>query len=141
MYDLLATVNKPEWPAAELLLSLLGRLLVQQFSNKSVDMSMRVTSLEYLGIVAARLRKDAINSRLSEDVIQEIITTIHESDYEDIPTKNQKSEQTDFDEKTARLQKALLHYLVYYSQNDPALVVSKNCKVLFCQLVMLKLLT
>lgn len=26
--DLLSTVNKPEWPAAELLLSLLGRLLV-----------------------------------------------------------------------------------------------------------------
>ena len=28
--DLLSTVNKPEWPAAELLLSLLGRLLVRQ---------------------------------------------------------------------------------------------------------------
>jgi len=26
--DLLTTVNKPEWPAAELLLSLLGKLLV-----------------------------------------------------------------------------------------------------------------
>lgn len=34
--DLLVTANKPEWPAAELMLSLLGRLLVQQFSNKSV---------------------------------------------------------------------------------------------------------
>lgn len=30
VYDLLATVNKPEWPAAELLLSLLGRLLVSE---------------------------------------------------------------------------------------------------------------
>lgn len=29
--DLLSTVNKPEWPAAELLLSLLGRLLVSCF--------------------------------------------------------------------------------------------------------------
>ncbi len=27
--DLLSTVNKPDWPAAELLLSLLGRLLVR----------------------------------------------------------------------------------------------------------------
>lgn len=35
VYDLLATVNKPEWPAAELLLSLLGRLLVSvDFCNK-----------------------------------------------------------------------------------------------------------
>ena len=92
MYDLLSTVNKPEWPAAEVLLSILGRLLVQQFSNKSVDMSMRVTSLEYLGIVAARLRKDAINSRLSEDVISEIITTIHDSDAEDVTT-NADNEQ------------------------------------------------
>ena len=32
VYDLLATVNKPEWPAAELLLSLLGRLLVRIIS-------------------------------------------------------------------------------------------------------------
>lgn len=29
--DLLTTVNKPEWPAAELLLSLLGTLLVSFF--------------------------------------------------------------------------------------------------------------
>jgi cohesin loading factor subunit SCC2 len=31
VYDLLSAVNKPEWPAAELLLSLLGRLLVCSF--------------------------------------------------------------------------------------------------------------
>lgn len=28
MHDLLTTVNKPEWPATELLLSLLGTMLV-----------------------------------------------------------------------------------------------------------------
>ncbi len=32
VYDLLSTVNKPEWPAAELLLSLLGRLLVSIYA-------------------------------------------------------------------------------------------------------------
>ena len=32
--DLLSTVNKPEWPAAELLLSLLGRLLVSLVSDR-----------------------------------------------------------------------------------------------------------
>ena len=38
--DLLATVNKPEWPAAELILSLLGRLLVSDISkgNKSIEL-------------------------------------------------------------------------------------------------------
>lgn len=34
--DLLSTVNKPEWPAAELLLSLLGRLLVGIFNLLSM---------------------------------------------------------------------------------------------------------
>ena len=32
--DLLTTVNTPEWPAAELLLSVLGHLLVNKFANK-----------------------------------------------------------------------------------------------------------
>lgn len=35
VHDLLSTVNKPEWPAAELLLSLLGRLLVSRIIRSS----------------------------------------------------------------------------------------------------------
>jgi len=34
--DLLSTVNKPEWPAAETILSILGKLLVRNFMNKKV---------------------------------------------------------------------------------------------------------
>ena len=34
--DLLSTVNKPEWPSSELLLSLLGRILVSYCSDKTV---------------------------------------------------------------------------------------------------------
>ena len=52
------------------------RCQVQQFSNKSVDMSLRVASLDYLGIVAARLRKDAVSSRLNERVITDIIDQV-----------------------------------------------------------------
>ncbi|PKU35584.1 nipped-bhypothetical protein [Limosa lapponica baueri] len=71
--DLLSTVNKPEWPAAELLLSLLGRLLVHQFSNKSTEMALRVASLDYLGTVAARLRKDAVTSKMDQGSIARIV--------------------------------------------------------------------
>uniref|UniRef100_A0A8D1U1R8 Nipped-B protein n=1 Tax=Sus scrofa TaxID=9823 RepID=A0A8D1U1R8_PIG len=71
--DLLSTVNKPEWPAAELLLSLLGRLLVHQFSNKSTEMALRVASLDYLGTVAARLRKDAVTSKMDQGSIERIL--------------------------------------------------------------------
>lgn len=49
---------------------------VKQFSSKSVEMSLRVASLDYLGIVAARLRRDAVSSRLNEDVISDIIKQV-----------------------------------------------------------------
>uniref|UniRef100_A0A8C6JW59 Nipped-B protein n=1 Tax=Melopsittacus undulatus TaxID=13146 RepID=A0A8C6JW59_MELUD len=74
--DLLSTVNKPEWPAAELLLSLLGRLLVHQFSNKSTEMALRVASLDYLGTVAARLRKDAVTSKMDQGSIARILKQV-----------------------------------------------------------------
>lgn len=32
LQDLLATLNRPDWPAAEVLLTLLGRLLVSQLN-------------------------------------------------------------------------------------------------------------
>ena len=74
----MSTANKPEWPAAELLLSLLGKLLVQNFSNKNVDMSLRVVSLEYLGVVAARLRRDAVSSQLRTDTIDQLLKQVRD---------------------------------------------------------------
>ena len=74
--DLLSTVNKPQWPAAELLLSLLGTLLVKNLTNKSCEVSLRVASLEYLGVAASRLRKDAVSSQLRMEQIDRIIADI-----------------------------------------------------------------
>ncbi|XP_047236736.1 nipped-B-like protein A isoform X3 [Girardinichthys multiradiatus] len=106
--DLLSTVNKPEWPAAELLLSLLGRLLVHQFSNKQTEMALRVASLDYLGTVAARLRKDAVTSRMDQRSIDRIL---------------QESPGTD---ETQQLQKALLDYMEENAETDPSLVFARK---------------
>lgn len=105
VHDLLSTVNKPEWPAAELLLSLLGRLLVSaitylsnrkvcwclvslchfssclvpqvhQFSNKQTEMALRVASLDYLGTVASRLRKDAVTSKMDQKAVDRILREV-----------------------------------------------------------------
>lgn len=81
--DLLSTVNKPEWPASELMLSLLGQLLVNNFSNKNLDMSMRTSSLEYLGVVAARLRKDAVQTKIRQEVIDDILRQICDDNNDD----------------------------------------------------------
>ncbi|CAE1178724.1 SCC2 [Acanthosepion pharaonis] len=122
--DLLSTVNKPEWPASELLLSLLGRILVQQFSNKSTDMSLRVASLEYLGIVAARLRKDAVSSHMDQETINDIVDKAINS-----RTERKDSTMANIDDEcrqTECLQKALLDYLAENGQSEPALLFSRS---------------
>uniref|UniRef100_A0A672MT95 Nipped-B protein n=1 Tax=Sinocyclocheilus grahami TaxID=75366 RepID=A0A672MT95_SINGR len=106
--DLLSTVNKPDWPAAELLLSLLGRLLVHQFSNKQTEMALRVASLDYLGTVAARLRKDAVTSKMDQRSINRIL-----------------GESSGGDE-IQQLQKALLGYLNENVETDPSLLFARK---------------
>uniref|UniRef100_A0A3Q3G418 Nipped-B protein n=1 Tax=Labrus bergylta TaxID=56723 RepID=A0A3Q3G418_9LABR len=107
--DLLSTVNKPEWPAAELLLSLLGRLLVHQFSNKQTEMALRVASLDYLGTVAARLRKDGVTSKMDQRSIDRIL-----------------QEVTPGNDETQQLQKALLDYLEENAETDASLVFARK---------------
>ncbi|XP_016412088.1 nipped-B-like protein B isoform X4 [Sinocyclocheilus rhinocerous] len=106
--DLLSTVNKPDWPAAELLLSLLGRLLVHQFSNKQTEMALRVASLDYLGTVAARLRKDAVTSKMDQRSINRIL-----------------GESSGGDE-IQQLQKALLGYMDENVETDPSLLFARK---------------
>ncbi|XP_077478659.1 nipped-B-like protein B isoform X2 [Stigmatopora argus] len=108
VHDLLSTVNKPEWPAAELLLSLLGRLLVHQFSNKQTEMALRVASLDYLGTVASRLRKDAVDSNLDQKAIDRILKEYPGND------------------ETQQLQKALLSYIEESSEINSSLVFARN---------------
>lgn len=128
--DLLATVNKPEWPAAELLLSLLGNLLVGHFSNKSSDMSLRVASIDYLGVVAARLRKDAVSSQCKLSTIDQIIRDIKleqqkDSDYDQIKDKDIVGLSED-EERTVFLQKVLLDYLAVNGTKDSALGYARH---------------
>lgn len=75
--DLLTTVNRPEWPASDLLLNLLGAMLVKSISNKSPHNSMRFVSLEYLGTITARMRKFTIESRHHKELaLDELINIV-----------------------------------------------------------------
>lgn len=120
IHDLLTTVNKPEWPASELLLTLLGTLLVKNMSDKTVEQSIRVVSLEYLGIVAARLRKDAVESRCKVSTMDQLIKYIKieqekEGDLEpndSIAVLNPDEERVEF------LQKILLDFLAVNAQEE-----------------------
>ncbi|KYB29713.1 nipped-B-like protein isoform X2 [Tribolium castaneum] len=120
--DLLSTVNKPEWPATEVLLSFLGRMLVRTFSNKSNDMSLRVASLEYLGVVAARLRRDSVLSRCKLDTIDQMIKDIKSEEMKDNDeqTKKKNMSANTEEERTQFLQRVLLDFLAVNAQNDEA---------------------
>ena len=63
LHDLFLTANLPEWPAAEVLLTELGRLFVVTFSNSKVDMMLRSSALDYLSQITTHLRKSALKSR------------------------------------------------------------------------------
>lgn len=120
IHDLLTTVNKPEWPASELLLTLLGTLLVKNMSDKSVEQSIRVVSLEYLGIVAARLRKDAVESRCKVSTMDQLIKYIKiEQEKEgDLEQEDSIAELTPDEERVEFLQKILLDFLAVNAQEE-----------------------
>ncbi|KAJ8678892.1 hypothetical protein QAD02_014679 [Eretmocerus hayati] len=128
--DLLTTVNRPEWPAAELMLSLLGKLLVGHFSNKSSDMALRTASIEYLGVVAARLRKDAVTSHCKLSIIDQIISDIkleqsRDSEYDRIKDR-EISGLSEAEERVIFLQKVLLDYLAVNGTKDSALGYARH---------------
>jgi hypothetical protein len=129
LQDLLTTVNTPEWPAAELLLSLLGKLLVSKFANKGTELSLRISSLDYLGVVAARLRKDAVQSKLKLDMIDTIIDTVREAESEtgDIIEDPKWSKLDPEEQRTRFLQRVLLDFLtVSGGEDNPSTLSSRH---------------
>lgn len=51
-------------------------------------MSLRVASLDYLGVVAARLRKDAVLSQLKLNTIDQIISEIKTEEQKELEDRN-----------------------------------------------------
>lgn len=79
--DLLLTSNRAEWPASEILLTLLSRILMKNFSDNSLPIPLRLQSLDYLGSVAAQLRRDTIdlhvlNSRFNQKRLENLLEQV-----------------------------------------------------------------
>lgn len=71
LQDILVALYRPMWPVAEMVLTVLGNLLVMHYRSKAFDLSLRVASLDYLGIITARLRKDIVTVLSSDSPTQE----------------------------------------------------------------------
>ncbi|CAK1552044.1 unnamed protein product [Leptosia nina] len=127
VHDLLTTVNKPEWPATELLLSLLGTMLLKYMSDKSMEMPVRVASLEYLGLVASRLRRDSVHSRAKLSTMDAVVRDIRAEEEKDGTPGHIPSTGLDEDEeRTEFLQRVLLDYLAINGQKDQAWNCSRH---------------
>ncbi|VDK74707.1 unnamed protein product [Litomosoides sigmodontis] len=116
VHDLLIALYKPEWPAAEMLLTLLGNVLVTFYRSKNVDMSLRIASLDYLGTVTASLRKD-MQQAVSDDIrLDVVVKTLL---YEELEEEEQTGDIDTIDishmspaDKMKKVQRALIDYLV-----------------------------
>lgn len=59
-------------------LVLFSLIQIVTFNNKANDVSLRVSAIDYLGVVAAHLRKDAVNSQQDTESITEILIEVTE---------------------------------------------------------------
>ena len=75
------------------------------------QVSLRISSLDYLGVVAARLRRDAVQSRLKIDTIDAIIETVREAEGEAGEDEEEDEELDEEEKRTRFLQRVLLDYL------------------------------
>ncbi|OUC49102.1 HEAT repeat protein [Trichinella nativa] len=118
--DLLSALNRPEWPVAELLLKLLGTVLQKHCSSKQGEVNTRVAALEYLGMVAARIRRD-VKLSVNEDALLGDLVRKFTADsslcnpfeiYAKDDEENGQDVQKDVEVKKKVLQKALNFYLM-----------------------------
>lgn len=124
LQDLLLALYKPEWPAAEMILTVLGALLVKHYRAKSTDMTIRQASLDYLGSITARLRKDTKSAGEDSDKRMEIVvkTLIFEEQENDEETWNSVEDvdisHMSMTDRLKKLEQALIDYLIERKGDD-----------------------
>ncbi|VDM61376.1 unnamed protein product [Angiostrongylus costaricensis] len=120
LQDMLTAFNKPEFPAAEMFLQVVGNLLVKNCRNKSADIAIRTVSLEYLGLITSRLRSSMIWSvEDSKERMDLVVKTIkYEENVQEDGTSLWPSvadvdiSDMTFSEKQMELERALIDYII-----------------------------
>ncbi|CAD5216331.1 unnamed protein product [Bursaphelenchus xylophilus] len=109
--DVLASLYKPSYPVAELVLTILGNLLVKKFRSKA-EITLRQACLDYLGTITARLRKDRVSARGDDKsrldlVVKTLISEEREESLDDVDLSGMSMK-----EKIQKLQQALIDYII-----------------------------
>ncbi|XP_064386068.1 nipped-B-like protein isoform X2 [Halichondria panicea] len=126
--DLLSTLNLPEWPASEAVLTLLARLLTRTFSVRSNEQSLRLTSIDHLGTIAARLRSDVMagSERDAQEHIEILAQTLECQDDRKTPSPTEMRRMDAFADNMQQFQKCLIAYINRKSDTDPAYTYARD---------------
>uniref|UniRef100_A0A5S6Q9S7 Nipped-B protein n=1 Tax=Trichuris muris TaxID=70415 RepID=A0A5S6Q9S7_TRIMR len=129
--DLLEALNRPEWPSAEILLKLLAGVLVKHFTSKQNEITMRVASLDYLGMIAARIRRDSMLASDDAKVVNEMVARLSREKAADPFEVFVRPDGVD-DESTVTLlilQKALNFYLANLSNRNNSIEIARRSHI------------
>ncbi|CAG9827909.1 unnamed protein product [Diabrotica balteata] len=128
--DLFLVRNNPEFPGADLMLCLLGKMLVKIFLNKDDEIALRVVSLDCLTIIAAKLRKDNVLFTAEKANISNTIFKIKRNEQNSSQKEAEKS-KIDVDvlsNDDKFLQRLLLEFLDVNSQQT---WIYKNARLFY----------
>ncbi|KAI9294127.1 hypothetical protein K502DRAFT_324980 [Neoconidiobolus thromboides FSU 785] len=89
--DSLTILNLPEWPGAEILLRVMTTILVGFADDSTTEQQLKGFAIEYLGHIAARIKKHNIQS-LESDYLEECTKSSKSHDSEIIATLAQLPE-------------------------------------------------
>ncbi|CAD5212245.1 unnamed protein product [Bursaphelenchus okinawaensis] len=109
--DVLASLYKPAYPVAELILTILGNLLVKKFRSKA-EITLRQACLDYLGTVTARLRKDRVGARGDDKGRMDLVVKTLISEEKEEPLESVDISGMNTREKVQKLQQALIDYII-----------------------------
>ncbi|KAI6232935.1 Nipped-B protein [Aphelenchoides fujianensis] len=117
LQDILTALYRPAWPVAELMLTVLGNVLVKKFRSKS-EISIRLASLEYLGTISARLRKDRVQARQDDKARLDVIIRCIVGDEQEEAPESVDISGLSISDKVQKLEQALIDYVITKNADD-----------------------
>lgn len=126
IHDLLRIFTIPEWPVAELLLNVLSNLLINNLVRKNTEVSLRLVSLDYLGLMAAHLKFYSTSQEKNIENINRIMEKMEQENGANAQGNFQSNTSTGVLHKIETVLKLLLNYLSTKCEQDNTALYARH---------------
>ncbi|KAF0521889.1 ARM repeat-containing protein [Gigaspora margarita] len=134
MEDVITVLNYPEWPAAEMIVRIFSKIMIGYMNDKKADNYTKSMAIDYLGIIAGRIKKFANTGLISgEDLSEENGEDNDDDDQnwidkiKDIPKGDITIQTTTRAIKNLhKCQKAVLTFLEFGAMEDPGVQCARQ---------------